>query len=83
MAAIIYRGAERAGINIKINNTPKFDDDAEMSDYARESIYALKGMGVINGKSNNLFEPKAFATRAETAKMLYELIAEREEIRTE
>lgn len=75
MAVMIYRAAEKAGIAFGENyNEVLFDDDAEIAEYAKEGVYALKTAGIINGKSNNSFAAKAFATRAEAAKMIYGII---------
>ena len=47
-----------------------FDDDEQMSDYAWESVYYLAGAGIVSGDGKN-FNPKAYATRAEAAKIIY------------
>lgn len=51
----------------------RFADDAQIADYARASVYGLSNAGVISGKGNNLFAPKATMTRAEAAKLIYGL----------
>ena len=53
-----------------------FADDAQISDYAKEAVYALRKRAIINGKENNLFAPFDNATRAEAAKVIYGLISE-------
>lgn len=55
--------------------TGEFTDKDEISDYAMESVNALAGAGIINGKDNGKFEPKANATRAETAVMIERMLA--------
>ncbi len=47
-----------------------FGDDGEISDYAKESVYYLERAGIILGDGTN-FNPKASATRAEAAKIVY------------
>ena len=42
-------------------------------DYAKEAVAALAGAGIINGKDNNIFDPGGQATRAEAAKIAYEV----------
>lgn len=44
-----------------------FNDEEEISDYAKEAVAALSELGIINGDENGNFAPKANATRAETA----------------
>ena len=51
-----------------------FDDDAKISDYAKDAVYTLNAKGIINGMGNNMFEPAGAATRAQAAKMIYSVI---------
>lgn len=51
-----------------------FKDDREIASYAKESVYYLQQAGVINGRSNNHFEPRENVTRAECAKMIATVI---------
>ncbi len=53
-----------------------FADDNEISDYAKDAVYTLKSLGILNGTGNGSFEPKRAVTRAECAKIVYELIKE-------
>ena len=48
-----------------------FEDMDSVSDYARDSVKILKEKGITEGTSENKFEPKNPATRAEAVKMLY------------
>lgn len=48
-----------------------FDDDEQISDYAKEAVYALAGAGIINGVGDNRFAPHGNATRAESAKVIF------------
>lgn len=52
----------------------EFTDNAEISEYAKKAVYALKGTGVINGKGEGAFAPKDSCTRAEAAIIIYNLI---------
>ena len=53
-----------------------FDDDAEIAEYAKAAVYAMKEKDIISGTDNNLFEPHTFATRAQCAKMIYLSVSE-------
>lgn len=69
MAAMIdrtlrYKGKER------ISSTEAFADQDEISDYAEESVMALRADGILNGKGENLFMPHDNTTRAEAAKVI-------------
>lgn len=50
-----------------------FSDEAEISDYAKDAVEYLYGIGVINGKSDGSFDPKGIITRAEAAQVIYNL----------
>lgn len=50
-----------------------FNDDSEISDYAKDSIYLLKSLEIVNGSDGGNFEPASDITRAEAAKMIYGL----------
>lgn len=72
LAVLLYRVLNR--YDDKQETTAKtFADDAAIADYAREAVSYMSGLGIINGTDNNRFEPKAFATRAQVAKLVYEM----------
>lgn len=74
-AVMAYNIAKAMGIEFNIEKTENFADDAEVSDYATDAVYALKNAEVINGKGEGIFAPKASCTRAEAAKIIYTLIS--------
>ena len=51
--------------------TDKFLDDALISDYAKDAVYAMYSENIISGYETGEFRPKNFATRAEAAVMLW------------
>ena len=51
-----------------------FDDADEISDYAKQAVAYLADNGVVNGVDGKNFAPKAFATRAQAAKIIYMLL---------
>ena len=58
-------------IGVSAGTTPAaFQDDGEMSAYARESVYYCASLGIINGVGNNMFAPRNTTTRAELATIL-------------
>lgn len=69
LSIMIVRYCEKIGIEL-IPSDEKFADDEDISRYAKEGVYKLNAAGVIKGKKNNLFDPKGFATRAETAAII-------------
>ena len=58
----------------KTEESELFADDADISAYAADAVYALRDQGIISGRGNNEFAPKAPCTRAEAAKMIYSLV---------
>lgn len=49
-----------------------FDDAADVSEYAAKAVAYFTKAGIINGMGDNKFMPKANATRAQAAKLVYE-----------
>ncbi len=49
------------------DNTACFADDAEISQWAKQSVNLAASLGIINGMGDNKFAPKDYATRAQTA----------------
>jgi hypothetical protein len=50
-----------------------FVDDDTISDWAKEAIYTLASIDVLNGREDGRFDPKANVTRAEAATILVNL----------
>ena len=75
-AVMACRTAEVAGLwtTEEIENTALFFDDNEIAEYAKKSVYTLYNKKVINGTGNGEVNPKSQMTRAEAAKMIYELL---------
>lgn len=55
----------------KTNGLVRFDDDADIADWAYGAISKMQIADIINGDGSGNFLPKANATRAESAKMIY------------
>ena len=74
LATIIYRVITKLGYEMSSDKAEEFSDSDTVSAYAKEAVKAVKSMGIINGMGDNLYMPKSFATRAQCAKIIYELI---------
>lgn len=72
MAVIAARAAKLASYGTE----DKFSDDDAISDYAKDAVYTMKQKGIMSGQGNNRFAPKSYATRAETAKMIDNMLGE-------
>lgn len=70
LATLLYRAA---GSDLTTPSTD-FADFADVADYAKEAVSYMAGAGIINGMGENLFAPLEPATRAQAAKMIYELM---------
>lgn len=53
------------------SSSSTFKDDSSIPLYAKDAVYALNSKGVINGYQDGSFAPLTFATRAQTAKIIY------------
>ena len=72
MTVFITRAA--AALNKNIAETSaysSFSDEASISDYALDSVKALKKAGIVTGMENNCFNPSAMSTRAQSAAVIY------------
>lgn len=75
MTVIIRRALEFKASSLKsVRELVQFADEADISDYAADAVANLYTAGIINGRGDGIFAPKATATRAEAAKMIYEVI---------
>lgn len=74
MACMLNRVAKYAGIVLEIEKSEVFSDDALISDYAKKSVYVLRDAEIINGIDEDTFAPQEFATRAQAAKVIFELL---------
>jgi hypothetical protein len=70
MATIIYRTAKLLNIAFAVNKV-EFNDWNNIADYAKTAVECLSGNGVVNGVGDGNFAPKAFATRAEAAVIIF------------
>lgn len=70
MAAMIYRTIIMHG-EVMTERTDNFEDSYDISEYANEAVEKLSAAGIINGVGSNMFAPKATATRAETAVIIF------------
>lgn len=69
---IIARTLDLAGVELENADLDKFSDAANVSDYAKDGVAKLVGANIIAG-NNGAINPKNSLTRAEAAKILYEV----------
>lgn len=73
MAVIAARVSELKGIENDSSGV-RFNDAAQISEYAQEAVSMLSSSGIISGMGDNMFMPKEKVTRAQAAKIIYELL---------
>lgn len=79
LAAMFYRYAEYKGYDTTITGSiDRFTDKGDISDWAARAMKWAVGYGLIQGKDNNILDPKGYATRAEFAAMLHRFIEKNE-----
>ena len=79
MAVMTERILTSAGYSSAAGEKAEFDDGGEISEYAKDSVGLLRQAGLIKGDGNNMFNPRTFATRAESAHLIWNIIGLMEE----
>lgn len=76
MAVMCVRLADAIGMQLEeLKTYEAFTDEADVSDYAKESVEKLYKSGIVNGTGEGAFAPLGNANRAQAAKIIYEMIA--------
>ncbi|MGI5946467.1 MAG: S-layer homology domain-containing protein [Lachnospiraceae bacterium] len=71
MAVIMKNYAAKLGYTVpKPLEAVTFADNASISSWAKEAVKSMQQAGILAGKTNNRFDPKGTATRAEVATVL-------------
>ncbi|MDR0570359.1 MAG: S-layer homology domain-containing protein [Clostridiales Family XIII bacterium] len=70
LATIAYRALIFSKTSLSTPDGNKFADDASIADYAKDAVYTLKKLQIVSGRDDGNFDPAAFATREETAKII-------------
>ena len=74
-AVMLYRCLDKLSSDChQVREAKLFEDDNDIADYAKEAVYQLYECNVINGVSDNVFSPAESLTRAQAAKLIYEII---------
>ena len=68
MATMMTRALNKAGIDTKVDleKVKKFDDDAEMHSWGKDSIYFMSNIEIIKGMGDNKFGVLGNATREQS-----------------
>lgn len=74
MAVMILRSLNVKEISFDIGEKINFNDEADISNYAKESVSVLASAGIIHGMGNGIFSPTSATTRAEAAQIIYQIM---------
>lgn len=75
LAVMIYRSLAASEISMNVNGKAlDFWDKSDISEYALTAVETLSALGIVQGDEAECFQPRASATRAETAVMLYRVL---------
>ena len=74
MAVIMHRAMKLAKVEDGAYGLDFADSDA-IAGYAKDAVAQLAGKNIIKGMGDNMFVPKGTVTRAQAAKVVYELLA--------
>ncbi|MDR1156730.1 MAG: glycoside hydrolase family 3 C-terminal domain-containing protein [Oscillospiraceae bacterium] len=75
LCTIVYRALQALEVTTPAPTGTPFTDEAQVAAYALDAVKALKEIGVVSGRAHGQFDPRAYATREETAKILSGVIA--------
>ena len=67
VTAMIARALQYAGLSCPKSEAENNSDKDNISDWAKDAVYKCARAGLVNGIGNNMFDPKASATRAQGA----------------
>ena len=74
MAAIIVRLFRVYDYNFNTNlMRPIYKDDNDISNWAKEEVYELTNIGVVQGNADSTFNPKGFLKRGELAELVLKI----------
>ncbi|MFE5318735.1 phosphodiester glycosidase family protein [Paenibacillus sp. NPDC056579] len=74
MAAMLMRAYAYAnGGETKGAADSRFEDMTDAPDWAKQAVGAAASLGLVNGRSDSLFQPHGEGTRAESAQIIYNL----------
>lgn len=77
MALILFRYLD---ISPSKEKQELFEDDRQIAAYARDAVYTMRSIGLLNGREDGTFDPSAYASRAELAGMLDHLLREEQKL---
>ncbi|MDQ6419671.1 glycoside hydrolase family 3 N-terminal domain-containing protein [Paenibacillus sp. LHD-117] len=74
LSVMIYNALKAQNVQLPEVVSGTFTDDDDISGYAKEAVYVLKTLGVVQGRNDGDFDPKATASRAEAAVIIHRVL---------
>lgn len=75
MAAMIIRTVQLyKEVNVSVNDTNQFKDTDDIGQWAVKDVYAAKELGLMVGRTGNVFAPRSPTLRSEAASVIYNLL---------
>lgn len=71
MAVILIRAYEMKSGRVSADSVKTYSDDAAISPWAKQAVYAAKQWGLMQGNASGEFSPEQASSRAESAQALY------------
>lgn len=59
---------------MKVNEAIVFNDEANISAWAKDKVYTMQQIGLLEGRGDGSFDPKATVTRAEVSAVIERLV---------
>ncbi len=76
LAVLFVNTLEAANQSLEIGEREIFSDDEDVAGWAKKSVYTARGLGIVNGVGDNLYEPLGTATR-EQALLMFKRVIDR------
>ncbi|MCK9479505.1 MAG: S-layer homology domain-containing protein [Firmicutes bacterium] len=75
MVALAYRACQAVGLRlIQVNPPIEFEDNNEISGYAKQSVAEMQKAGIISGIGGGRFAPNETSTRAQASNIVYGIL---------
>lgn len=75
ICTIVHRYLVWKDVSLQTVPSAQFADDAQIAEWAKESVYVCRSAGIVCGVGDNLFAPNVAARRCEAAQIFKNLLA--------
>ena len=75
ICTIVHRYLVWKDVSLQTEPSAQFADDAQIAEWAKESVYVCRSAGIVSGVGDNHFAPNVAARRCEAAQIFKNLLA--------